>query len=82
VLSRKVAHSLVNDLQARYSGAKVVIRDVAENPPPHAGRAFVNALQTQPDQLTKEQSEALALSESLISELSAVDLLVLAVPMG
>ena len=80
-LSRKVALSVVNDLQARYPGANVVVRDLAENPPPHAGGAFVSALQTPPDRLTKEQSEATALSESLIAELSAADVLVLGVPM-
>ena len=59
----------------------MVVRDLAENPPPHAGGAFVSALQTPPDRLTKEQSEATALSESLIAELSAADVLVLGVPM-
>jgi FMN-dependent NADH-azoreductase len=54
---------------------------VAENPPPHVGRAFVSALQTQPEQLTQEQAEAVAFSDSLIAELSAADILVLAVPM-
>lgn len=80
-LSRKVALSVVNDLRARYPGPNVVVRDLAENPPPHAGGAFVSALQTPPDRLTKEQSEATALSESLIAELSAADVLVLGVPM-
>jgi hypothetical protein len=38
---RPVAHSVVNDLQARYPGEKVVIRDLAENPPPYAGRVVL-----------------------------------------
>jgi hypothetical protein len=46
IVSRKVAHSVVNDLQARYPGAKVVIRDVAENPPPHAGRVYASPKQS------------------------------------
>jgi FMN-dependent NADH-azoreductase len=80
-LSQQVAHSIIKDLQARYPEAKVVVRDLAENPPPHVGRDFVSGIHTQPDQLTREQSTAVALSDSLIAELSAADALVLAVPM-
>jgi len=80
-LSQQVAHSIVKDLQAHYPEAKTVVRDLAENPPPHIGRDFVSGLQAQPDQQTREQSAAVALSDSLIAELSAADVLVLAVPM-
>src|SRR5215471_7524931 len=80
-LSQQVAHSIVDDLQARYPEAKVVVRDLAENPPPHVGRDFVSGLHLQPNQLTGEQSTAVALSDSLIAELSAADALVLGVPM-
>lgn len=80
-LSQQVADSIVKDLRARYPEAKVVVRDLAENPPPHVGRDFVSGLHAQPEQLTREQSEAVALSDALIAELSAADLLVLAVPM-
>jgi FMN-dependent NADH-azoreductase len=80
-LSQQVAHSIVKDLQVRYPEAKVVVRDLAENPPPHVGRDFVSGIHLQPDQLTREQSTAVALSDSLIAELSAADALVLAVPM-
>ena len=80
-LSQQVAHSIVKDLQARYPEGKVVVRDLAENPPPHVGRDFVFGIHIQPDQLTREQSEAVALSDSLIAELSSADALVLAVPM-
>ena len=80
-LSQQVAHSIVKDLQTRYPEANVVVRDLAENPPPHVGRDFVSGLHAQPDQLTREQSVAVALSDSLIAELSAADALVFAVPM-
>jgi FMN-dependent NADH-azoreductase len=80
-LSQQVARSIVDDLQARYPEAKVVVRDLAENPPPHIGRAFIDALHAQPDQMSQEQDAAVALSDSLIAELSLADVLVLAVPM-
>jgi FMN-dependent NADH-azoreductase len=80
-LSQQVAHSIVKELQARYPEANVVVRDLAENPPPHVGRDFVSGLHAQPEQLTQDQRTAVALSDALIAELSAADLLVLAVPM-
>ncbi|MDB6111795.1 MAG: FMN-dependent NADH-azoreductase [Pedosphaera sp.] len=79
--SEKVARSLVGDLEERHPGANVVVRDLAQNPPPHVGQAFVGGLSTEPEQRTPEQTEALALSDVLIDELLAADIIVLAVPM-
>ena len=79
--SQKVARSLVSDLEERHPGAKVVVRNLAENPPPHVGEAFVGGISTGPEQRTPQQTEALALSDELIDELLAADIIVLAVPM-
>src|SRR2546422_5677170 len=79
--SHKVARSIVSDLEERYPGANVVVRDLAQNPPPHVGQAFVGGGSTGPEQRTPEQTKALALSDVLIDELLAADILVLAVPM-
>jgi FMN-dependent NADH-azoreductase len=79
--SQKVALSIVSDLEQRYPGAEVVVRDLAQNPPPHVGNAFVAGLSTGPEQRTPEQTKALALSDLLIDELMASTLIVLAVPM-
>ncbi|MDB6122651.1 MAG: acpD [Pedosphaera sp.] len=79
--SQKVARSIVSDLEERYPGAKVVVRDLAQNPPPHVGEAFVGGLSTGSEQRTPEQTKALALSDVLIDELLAADVIVLAVPM-
>ena len=79
--SHKVARSIVGDLEERYPGANVVVRDLAQNPPPHVGQAFVGGGSTGPEQRTPEQIKALALSDVLIDELLAADILVLAVPM-
>jgi FMN-dependent NADH-azoreductase len=80
-LSQQAAHSILDDLQSRHPEAKVVVRDLAENPPPHVGRHFIAGLHAPPEQLSREQSAAVAFSDSLIAEVSAADLLVLAVPM-
>ena len=79
--SQKVARSIVGDLEERHPGAKVVVRDLAQNPPPHVGEAFVGGISTGPEQRTPEQTEALVLSDVLIDELLAADIIVLAVPM-
>jgi FMN-dependent NADH-azoreductase len=79
--SQKVAQSIVSDLEERHHGAKVVVRDLAQNPPPHVGEAFVGGISTGPEQRTPEQTRALVLSDVLIDELLAADIIVLAVPM-
>jgi len=78
--SHQAARSVVNELRARHPGVNVVVRDFAENPPPHVGRVFVGALQAQPEELTPAQVEALAYSDLLINEVVEADVIVLAVP--
>jgi FMN-dependent NADH-azoreductase len=79
--SQKVARSIVGDLEELYPGANVVVRDLAQNPPPHVGQAFVGGGSTGPKQRTPEQIKALALSDVLIDEVLAADVIVFAVPM-
>ncbi len=79
--SQKVAQSIVDELTESYPDANVAVRNLAQNPPPHVGDAFVGGLSTGPEQRTPEQTKALALSDVLIDELFAADIIVLAVPM-
>ena len=79
--SQKVARSIVSDLEERHPGANVVVRDLTQNPPPHVGPAFVGGISTGPEQRTPEQIKALALSDVLIDEVLAADVIVFAVPM-
>ena len=78
--SHQAARFVVNELRARHPGVNVVVRDLGENPPPHAGRAFISALQAQPEELTPDQVKALAYSDLLINEVLEADVIVLAVP--
>jgi len=80
-LSYKVARGIVTDLISRYANASVVLRDLVQNPPPHLGQVLLAAMSSAPDHRTQEQSDALALSDSLVDELSAADILVIAAPM-
>ena len=79
--SYQAARSLVNELQVRNPGAQVVVRDLAQNPPPHVGRAFISGMHTPPEQRNPEQVNAVALSDALIDEVFAADTIVIAVPM-
>ena len=79
--SNQAARSIVNELKARNPGTKVVIRNLAENPPPHVGLAFIAGMFTPPEQRAPEQTKAIALSDALIDELFAADTIVIAVPM-
>ena len=79
--SRKVAQSIVDDLQLGHLDANVVVRDLARYPIPHVGEAFVGGLWSGPERRTPEQAEAIARSDSLIDELAAADTIVLAAPM-
>jgi len=78
--SHQAARLVVNELRARHPRVNVVVRDLAESSPPHVGRAFVSALQAQPEELTPAQVEALACSDLLINEVVEADVIVLAVP--
>jgi FMN-dependent NADH-azoreductase len=79
--SQRVAESIVNEIMDRNPGTTVTFRDLAEDPLPHVGPAFISSLSAKPGELTAEQRDALALSDALIEELQTADIVVLAVPM-
>src|SRR5260370_42221307 len=79
--SQKIAQSIVDELKTRLPAANVVVRNLAQNPPPHVGEAFVGGISTGSEQRTPEQTKALAVSDVLIDELTAADVIVFAVPM-
>jgi FMN-dependent NADH-azoreductase len=79
--SQQVAQSIVDEFKKRDPGTQVVVRDLARNPPPHVGSAFVSGLWIPSEKRTKLQAIALAHSDALIDELAAADVVVLAVPM-
>jgi FMN-dependent NADH-azoreductase len=91
--SHQVAQKVVDGLKSRHPEAQVVERDVAKQPLPHIGEDFVSgmaasagAIQAKSASrfagaLTPGQAEALALSDALIDELRAADVVVIAAPM-
>jgi FMN-dependent NADH-azoreductase len=79
--SQQVARGIVDDLKIAHPAAKIVVRNVAKNPLPHVGEAFVSGMTQKPEQRSAAETQALALSDALIEELAAADVVVLAVPM-
>jgi FMN-dependent NADH-azoreductase len=79
--SHQAARSIVNELQTRDPGAKVLVRDLGQNPPPHVGLPFITGMYAAPEQQTPDQAKALAFSDTLIDEILGADTIVIAVPM-
>jgi FMN-dependent NADH-azoreductase len=72
-----MARSLADRL-ASGDRSSVLVRDLSTQPLQHIGEDFVTALGTPPEQRTAAQSAAVALSDRLIAELLAADVIVLA----
>jgi FMN-dependent NADH-azoreductase len=79
--SHQFASHIVDDLKARHPGAKVVVRDVAKEPLPHVDAAFITGRALPPEKRSPAEAKALALSDILLAELEAADIVVFAVPM-
>jgi FMN-dependent NADH-azoreductase len=79
--SAKAADSVLKKLTARHPEAKIVTRDLAKNSPPHVGLDFVNARNAQPGQSNEKIAESLALSNLLVDELLAADVVIVAIAM-
>lgn len=76
--SSKVAEQVLAGLVAHAPQASVVRRDLGRDPLPHVGESFLGALFGSPDNWNDEQRELVALSDKLIDELKAADVIVIA----
>jgi len=79
--SRKLTGKVRARLEARYSEATIIERDLAKNKVPHLGEPAVKAISTKDSAEAESLQEALRLSDQLIEELLSSDLLVIASPM-
>lgn len=61
--------------------ARVIERDLATNAIPHLDGATVGAFFTPADQLSADQAELIALSDTLVEELKSADTVVISAPM-
>jgi FMN-dependent NADH-azoreductase len=77
-ISRRVARDVAGRIAERCSAAEVVTRDLAAEPPPHPDRDFYDAILSP----TPDDDPRFALSERLIAELEAADIVVIGTPMN
>lgn len=76
--SSRIARSLVDQLAKGDPSSKVVVRDLFKEPLQHIGEDFVSALGTPAEQRSPAQAAAVALSDRLVTELLAADVVVIA----
>lgn len=79
-VSRRLTDTFAATLRGRQPGARTVRRDVGLDPVPHLTGATTAAIRGKPAE-TAEERDALALSDALIAELQAADLIVIGAPM-
>src|SRR5258705_675797 len=76
--SHRIARRVVDDLIARNPGARVVVRDVASQPLPHVDAAFGTGRVVPAEKRSDADWQALVLSDTLVDELLAADVIVIA----
>jgi FMN-dependent NADH-azoreductase len=79
--ANRAAHVLATRLTAGRHDAEITIRDLAAEPPPHIGAAFVEAISTPPPEQTPAHRRELALSDDFAAEIAAADQIIIATPM-
>ena len=75
-----VTRQLTDRIVARFPGAAVTVRDVAADPIPLVDEAWITARTLPEAERTPAQRDLLALSDALIAEVVAADVLVIGVP--
>lgn len=79
--STRVANDIVARLQAAHPQAAVRVRDLGREPAPVVDEAALAALFTPEAERTAAQAARVAISDALIAEVQAADVIVLGVPM-
>jgi len=79
--SNQIARRVVDDLKSRHPAANVVVRNLAKEPAPQVTLDFADGRALAADKRSAAEMRALALSDVLVGELMAADVVVLATPM-
>jgi FMN-dependent NADH-azoreductase len=80
-LTRELAARFVDQWQQNHSADRIILRDVGLEPPSAISEAWIAAAFAKPDQRTDDQRRLLSLSDTMIAEVHAADLIVMATPM-
>jgi FMN-dependent NADH-azoreductase len=79
--SRALSNKFIAEYRDNHPGTTVLERDLAIASVPHLGVDLLGGMFAKPELLTPAQQDAVALSDTLVDELLASDILVLGVPM-
>ncbi|MEN3366187.1 MAG: FMN-dependent NADH-azoreductase [Burkholderiales bacterium] len=80
-ISRQLTAEFLGKWKAAEPGVNIVERDLAANPLPHLNEETLGAFFTPPEKRTPEQVRAAELSDQLVAELAAADVVVIGAPM-
>ncbi|EJZ22097.1 NAD(P)H-dependent oxidoreductase [Rhizobium sp. Pop5] len=75
-LSTRFATEIAEGFKVRLGGT-VLTRDLAANPLPHIGQAYIQGRVAAPEARTPEQLKAIGLAQELVDEVKAADVIVL-----
>jgi FMN-dependent NADH-azoreductase len=78
-VSSRLADAFAEQLRAERPGSRITVRDVGANPIPHLDESTIAGVRAEAS--TPEEKAARDLSDELIAEVKAADLLVIASPM-
>ncbi|MEW6446218.1 MAG: FMN-dependent NADH-azoreductase [Pseudomonadota bacterium] len=79
--SSRLANDFTQAWRHNHPEGVVVLRDLTARPVPHLDEPTLNAFSTPPEQRDASQREAVRLSDELIAEIQAADVIVMGVPM-
>ena len=80
-LSRRLSSQFVRNWLDHSPDDVVVERDVGRDPPPAVTDEWIGAVFTPPTERSEEQTEMLTLSDALIAEVAAADVILISTPM-
>src|SRR5690606_32513557 len=80
-VSRQLTGEFIAKWQAAHPDAEIIQRDLAANPVPHLNEQMMGAFFTPAEQRTAEQAETVKISDQLVEELLAADVIVIGAPM-
>jgi len=79
--SHRVARGIVDDLKIQRPDMQVVVRDLARQPLPHPSEDYASSRNMPADRRDQAAARALALSDAMVDEVAAADVVVIAAPM-
>jgi len=80
-ISKNIAKRFINTLKQQQTIDEYIYRDVGINPPPFITQDWIGAVFTPNDKKSDEQRQLLALSDQLIAEIAAAEIIVISSPM-